>query len=75
MSITFSLVQPGSLPGGLDVAGILVIAFVIGGVGLVFWASKPSVIARYSADLRNGAGEPPLDGAPSSGREPPEGSP
>ena len=34
--------------GAVDTASAVVIALVLGAVCLVFWASRPSVIARYA---------------------------
>lgn len=54
----------GTLPLGvsvdLDTASAVVIAMVLGAVVLVFWASRPSVIARYSVQNTHPA-ETPAD--------------
>ena len=71
LTITLSLIQ-GRTSQGLDLASILVIALVFGGVALVFWASRPSVIARYSADRRDDSPDPPEEDAALPRRDPPE---
>lgn len=40
----------GAVSVELDTASTVIIAMVLGAVVLVFWASRPSVIARYSVD-------------------------
>ena len=48
-TLALSMIQaPSRL--GISTTNVLVIALVLGAVGLVFWASRPSVIAKYSAD-------------------------
>jgi hypothetical protein len=46
------IVFPSSVPalplGAIDRVSAVVIAMVLGAVVLVFWASRPSVIARYA---------------------------
>lgn len=69
-TITLSLIQ-GRTSQGLDLASILIIALVFGGVALVFWASRPSVIARYSA-RREDSPDPPEEDAALPRRDPPE---
>lgn len=54
---------PLGIAAKLDTASIIIIVMVLGAVALVFWASRPSVIARYS--VKN---QPPGDNAaPGSG--------
>lgn len=48
--LTFALSMIQGPPRHVDPTNAIVIALVLGAVGLVFWASRPSVIARYSAD-------------------------
>jgi hypothetical protein len=45
------VLRPLAVPLGkaeLDLASIIVIVLVVAAVGLVVWASRPSVISRYS---------------------------
>jgi hypothetical protein len=48
---TLALAQGGPRLDGSAV-NVMVMALVAGAVGLVFWASRPSVIARYPAAPR-----------------------
>jgi hypothetical protein len=49
----------------VDTASAVVIAMVLGAVVLVFWASRPSVIARYSAqNTRTDDAAEPADNDP-----------
>lgn len=49
LALTLSVIQ-ASPRAGLDLTQIIVITAVLGAVGLVLWASRPSVISRYAAD-------------------------
>lgn len=54
----------------IDVTSVVIVVLAGGAVALVFWASRPSVIARYSIE-NHGAGVPGADepGASSAGRK------
>jgi MFS superfamily sulfate permease-like transporter len=61
--------------GAVDTASAVVIAMVLGAVFLVFWASRPSVIARYAvqnerrdAPAAQDAPAPPPSAVPESKR-------
>lgn len=54
--ISISSSAPALPLGAVDMASAIVIAMVLGAVGLVLWASRPAVIARYS--IKN---QPPGD--------------
>lgn len=56
LTLALSVIQAPSRMGihGTDA---FVIALVLGAVGLVFWASRPSVIAKYSADRTHPAAD------------------
>lgn len=63
--IILSLAQ--SAPrSGVDVVNVVVIALVLGAVALVFWASRPSVISRYSVDREKQADAAQAPPAPSA---------
>ncbi|HEX6910231.1 MAG TPA: hypothetical protein VF142_07545 [Longimicrobium sp.] len=47
-AFTLSVIQ-ASPRAGLDLTQVVVIAVMLLAVGLVVWASRPSVISRYSA--------------------------
>jgi hypothetical protein len=49
--------------GAIDTASAVVVALVLGAVALVFWASRPSVIARYAMQNQR-SGEPAAQDAP-----------
>ncbi|HEU4562055.1 MAG TPA: hypothetical protein VFS20_29780 [Longimicrobium sp.] len=54
----------------IDVSTVVVVAFAVAVVALVLWASRPSVIARYSAARKAGDVEkhPATPEEPSGGR-------
>lgn len=52
--------------GAVDTASAIVIAMVVGAVVLVFWASRPSVIARYASKSQSPGDAP----GPGSGDRP-----
>jgi hypothetical protein len=59
--------------GAVDTASAVVIAMVLGAVVLVFWASRPSVIARYAVQkpvdpAAQDAPAPPPSAVPESKR-------
>lgn len=61
----------GAPSGGLDTASIVVVALLAGGVLLVWWASRPSVIARYAVREPDLGAPPPAAAAePASGSAP-----
>ena len=46
--IAFRSSVPALPLGAIDTASAVVVAMVLGAVVLVFWASRPSVVARYA---------------------------
>jgi len=55
-SLVLTLAQTDSRVA-FDVETLVVVGLVLAAVFLVFWASRPSVIARYSARKEDGAGD------------------
>jgi hypothetical protein len=62
LSLALTLPRAALPLGAVDTATATVVAMVPAAVVLVFWASRPSVIARYSAEGR-AAGTGPADAA------------
>lgn len=56
VTFALSMIQSSSRMG-VDGTSAVVIVLVLGAVGLVLWASRPSVIAKYSADRTEDAAE------------------
>jgi hypothetical protein len=69
LSLALALPRAALPLGAVDTASAVVVAMVLGAVVLVFWASRPSVIARYSADAGKNAVTPPADAAASAETE------
>lgn len=49
LTIALSMLQAPSRVG-VSTTNVIVIVLVLGAVGLVLWASRPSVISKYAAD-------------------------
>lgn len=49
--------------GAVDTSSALVVGLVVAAVALVFWASRPAVIARYAVDAGKHGETAPADSA------------
>lgn len=63
-AIASSVLPIGAIGVAIDTASAVVVAMVLGAVVLVFWASRPSVITRYSVDKTRAAAAPRDPSAP-----------
>lgn len=74
VSTILALAQGGPRFDG-NTVNVLIIALVAGAVALVFWASRPSVIARYQTrrpreDASQASRAPAPDATPPAEKEP-----